>query len=62
MRRDPDYHEFHFWLAVADYGLGDLEGARAHLGTAMKNSVTTREQAIYAAKLRSLDPAAPLPR
>jgi Flp pilus assembly protein TadD len=59
LRRDPDYHEFHFWLAVADYGLGDVEGAKSHLGTAMKNSVTTREQAIYAAKLRSLDPNAP---
>jgi Tfp pilus assembly protein PilF len=58
MRRDPDYHEFHFWLAVADYGLGDLDGARLHLGTAMKNSVTKREQAIYASKLRSLDPTA----
>jgi Tfp pilus assembly protein PilF len=57
--RAPDYHEFHFWLAVADYGLGDLEGAKSHLGTAMKNSVTTRDQAIYASKLRSLDPNAP---
>ena len=60
MRRDPDYHEFHFWLAVADYGLGDVEGAKSHLGAAMRNSVTTREQAIYASKLRSLDPNAPL--
>jgi tetratricopeptide (TPR) repeat protein len=59
MRRDPDYHEFHFWLAVADYGLGNLEGAKSHLGTAMKNSVTTRDQAIYASKLRTLDPSAP---
>lgn len=62
MRRDPDYHEFHFWLAVADYGLGDLQGAKTHLATAMKNSVTAREQAIYASKLRSLDPAAPVLR
>ena len=30
MRRDPDYHEFHFWLAVALYGLGDVDaGPRA---------------------------------
>ncbi len=61
MRRDPDYHEFHFWLAVALYGLGEVDRAREHLTTAMKNSVTTREQALYAAKLKSLEPA-PLQR
>ena len=54
MRRDPDYHEFHFWLAVALYGLGDVAQAREHLSTAMKNSTTRREQAIYAGKLQSL--------
>ena len=57
MRRDPDYHEFHFWLAVALYGLGEVEQAREHLTTAMKNSSTRREQAIYAAKLERLTPA-----
>jgi tetratricopeptide (TPR) repeat protein len=57
MKRDPDYHEFHFWLAVALYGLGDLDQARKHLDVAMKNSVTTRERAIYASKLRSIEPA-----
>ena len=58
MRRDPDYHEFHFWLAVALYGLGEVEQAREHLTTAMKNSTTRREQAIYAAKLQRLAPTA----
>jgi Flp pilus assembly protein TadD len=58
MKRDPDYHEFHFWLAVALYGLGDVGQAREHLATAMKNSLTVREQAIYASKLRSLEPSA----
>jgi tetratricopeptide (TPR) repeat protein len=57
-KRDPDYHEFHFWLAVALYGLGDVGQAREHLATAMKNSLTVREQAIYASKLRSLEPSA----
>jgi len=57
MRRDPDYHEFHFWLAVALYGLGDIAQAREHLTTAMNNSTTRREQAIYAAKLQRLMPA-----
>jgi tetratricopeptide (TPR) repeat protein len=58
MKRDPDYHEFHFWLAVALYGLGDVSQARAHLDTAMRNSTTVRERAIYAGKLRGLDPVA----
>jgi Flp pilus assembly protein TadD len=57
MRRDPDYHEFHFWLAVALYGLGDVDQAREHLSTAMKNSTTRREQALYASKLQRLAPA-----
>jgi Flp pilus assembly protein TadD len=57
MKRDPDYHEFHFWLAVALYGLGDVDQARKHLDVAMKNSVTARERAIYASKLRSLQAA-----
>ncbi len=56
MQRDPDYHEFHFWLAVSLYGLGDVQQARQHLDVAMKNSVTARERAIYASKLRSIEP------
>ena len=56
MQRDPDYHEFHFWLAVSLYGLGDVQQARKHLDVAMKNSVTVRERDIYASKLRSLEP------
>ncbi len=54
MQRDPDYHEFHFWLAVSLYGLGDVEQARQHLDVAMRNSTTTRERDIYASKLRGL--------
>ncbi len=57
MKRDPDYHEFHFWLAVSLYGLGDVQQARKHLDMAMRNSITTRERAIYASKLRSIEPA-----
>jgi Tfp pilus assembly protein PilF len=55
MQRDPDYHEFHFWLAVALFGLGEVEPARKHLTLAQSNSVTQREQALYAAKLKSLE-------
>ena len=54
MRRDPDYHEFHFWLAVALYGMGDIAQAREHLDTAMKNSTTRRERSLYASKLQRL--------
>jgi Flp pilus assembly protein TadD len=58
MKRDADYHEFHFWLAIAYWGLGESENARRHLTTAMNNSLSTRDQAIYAAKLRGLGGAA----
>ena len=54
MRRDPDYHEFHFWLAVALYGLGDVPQAREQLTLAMNNSTTRREQSMYASKLQRL--------
>jgi Tfp pilus assembly protein PilF len=57
MQRDSDYHEFHFWLAQALYGLGDVTQARRHLDTAMRNSTTVRERALYGAKVRSLGPA-----
>jgi Tfp pilus assembly protein PilF len=58
MKRDPDYHEFHFWLAVSLYGLGDVRQARRHLELAERNSLTVRERDIYASKLRKLEPAA----
>lgn len=54
MKRDPDYHEFHFWLAMALAGLGDVAGAREHLALAKNNSTTRREHAIYAGKLERL--------
>ncbi|HTT13179.1 MAG TPA: tetratricopeptide repeat protein [Burkholderiaceae bacterium] len=49
--RDPYYHEFHFWLAVADFRLGDNERARKHLELALENSTTRRDRDLYAAKL-----------
>ena len=58
MRRDPDYHEFHFWLALALYGLGDYDAAGKHLTAAMNNSTTRREQSLYAAKLQALKASA----
>lgn len=45
------YHEFHFWLGLASYKLGDLEEAYRHLVLAMENSTTRRDHDLYAAKL-----------
>ncbi len=47
-----DHHaEFHFWLALANYKLGEVEPARKHLTLALENSVTRRDHDLYAAKL-----------
>jgi len=52
--RDPDYHELHFWLAVAELRLGNVERARAELALALQNSTTRRDHDLYAAKLQHL--------
>lgn len=51
LERVPDYHEFHYWLAVAHYQLGDLRAADKHLKQALANSTTRGEHALYTAKL-----------
>jgi Tfp pilus assembly protein PilF len=53
------YHEFHFWLALAYVGLGDMEHAREHLAIAVDNSTTRKDHDLYAAKLERLRAAAP---
>ena len=53
--RAPYYHEFHFWLADAYAGLGEIGRARKHLTLAMENSTTRRAHGIYAAKLERLN-------
>jgi Tfp pilus assembly protein PilF len=52
--RDPDYHEFHFWLAQAYLRLGDAGRARKHLAVALENSGTLEQQTAYANKLQKL--------
>jgi Tfp pilus assembly protein PilF len=52
--RAPDYHEFHFWLALAHLGLGENEDARSQLAIALRNSTTRRDTELYAAKLDRL--------
>lgn len=52
--RAPYQHEFHFWLAMADYQLGDIASARQQLDLALSTSTTRRNQQLYAAKLDHL--------
>jgi Tfp pilus assembly protein PilF len=54
LSRDPDYHEVHFWLALAYTGLGDAKAAGKHLSKAMAGSPTRGEHDLYAAKLDRL--------
>ncbi|USX13837.1 tetratricopeptide repeat protein [Oxalobacteraceae bacterium OTU3CAMAD1] len=51
LERSPDYHEFHYWLAVSQYQLGNLRAADKHMRKALENSTTQGQNALYAAKL-----------
>ncbi len=55
--RDPYYHEFHFWLALAHSRLGEEALARKHLALALENSETRKDQDHYAAKLKRIKSA-----
>lgn len=50
LQRDPDYHEFHAWLAAALWQLGDGRRADEHMQQAIAASTTRAEHALYAAK------------
>lgn len=47
--------EFHFWLALASYGMGDLPGARGEIAKALENSATVHDRQLYGAKLAWLN-------
>jgi Tfp pilus assembly protein PilF len=47
--------EFHFWLGLASYGLGDVSGARGEIAKALENSATARDRQMYGAKLAWLN-------
>ena len=47
-------HEFHFWLGVAHFKLGEMEAARRELELAQSHSATRGEKDLYAAKLARL--------
>jgi tetratricopeptide (TPR) repeat protein len=49
--RADSYHEFQFWLGVADWRLGDEAAARRHLALAVDTSLTRSQHDLYAAKL-----------
>ena len=49
--RAPYYHEFHFWLAAAYVGLGEMEHAKEQLTIAMEYSTTRNDRDLYATKL-----------
>lgn len=52
--RADENHEFHFWLGVADWRLGEEAAALRHLTLAMDNSLTRDQHQLYAAKLEWL--------
>lgn len=54
LARDPDYHEFHFWLAKAHAQLGQWPQAGRQLELAMQSSTLRGDQALYAGKLQRL--------
>ncbi|MFG6469069.1 tetratricopeptide repeat protein [Roseateles sp. BYS87W] len=47
--------EFHFWLALANFGLGDVSAARSAIAKALENSATTKDREVYSAKLAWLN-------
>ncbi len=47
--------EFHFWLGLANYGMGDVTGARGEIAKALENSATVKDRELYGAKLAWLN-------
>ena len=57
--RAPYNDEFHYWLAVADVGLGETESARWELARALEYSSTRQDYDLYAAKLARIRGSTP---
>ena len=51
LQRQPHNAEFHFGMAAAYIGLGDLKHAREHFAQAREESITADARALYSAKL-----------
>ena len=60
VHRAPYYHEFHFWLAQSYLGLGQIDQAKKQLALALEYSDTSRERALYAAKLARIKSSDPI--
>ncbi|MES2150807.1 MAG: tetratricopeptide repeat protein [Pseudomonadota bacterium] len=54
VKRAPYYHEFHFWLAIANLRLGNQVAAREQLAQALDTSTTRDSARMYSAKLAYL--------
>ncbi|MGZ8289634.1 MAG: tetratricopeptide repeat protein [Telluria sp.] len=54
VKRAPFYHEFHFWLAIAHWRLGEGGRAQDELKLAMDTSTTSTSTQRYSAKLSQL--------
>ncbi len=54
VKRADYYHEFHFWLALANFHLGELAQARKHMTLAVESSTSSDDQQRYSAKLNQL--------
>lgn len=54
VKRAPYYHEFHFWLAMAEFKLGENKAANEQLVLAAQTSTTRRDRERYSAKLEHL--------
>lgn len=54
VRRSPYYHEFHFWLAIAHWRLGEARAAREQMELAVDTSTTTEGASQYSSKLNYL--------
>lgn len=54
VERAAYYHEFHYGLAMAHFGLGEIAQGRKELALALENSNTHRDRDLYAAKLEKL--------
>ena len=52
--RASHHGEFHFWLASAHIGLGEIREAQKHLALANEYSATPKERALYSAKLERI--------
>jgi tetratricopeptide (TPR) repeat protein len=54
VQRADHSSEFHFWLSVAHFRLGEIAQARRQMALAVQNSSTREEQALYGTKLERL--------